>query len=290
MRRFVFSCLAAILAPLGLVSCAAVPAQQKVVLVVAATDNFRPVLEQLAQDYCFRQPWVSIEVHTATTATLEKDFKDGAAFDLYIPARPTSMIALANSDAINPRSIVVLPHNELVVVAPPDSDLRVNYGDYAPLATARVRQIAVATPDLLLGYLTKEALTSLKMLSSDEAQPVVPTGNPAAPAAGLPPSLGSSVATNTSLNAKLLYLNSEAEVLAAVNDGRAQAGIVFHTSALVDKKVRLLAALPNGSYEPVEYSAAIPRNAPHNDEAWHFLDYLRSAEALATMQRSGLTQ
>ncbi len=293
MRRIALSSFAAVLALLGLVSCAAVPAQQNVKLVVAATDNFRPVLAQLAQDYCFRQPWVSIELHTATTATLEKDFKDGAAFDVYIPARPDSMMALANSDAINPRSIVFpLPHNELVLVAPPESDLRVLYGDYTPLASASVRQIAVVNPDLLLGYLTREAFISLKLIAptGDLAQPLVGTGGPAGSAPGAPPSLLPSLATVSSLASKLLYLNTEADVLAAVKDGRAQVGIVFHTSALTDKKVRLLTRLPDGSYEPIIYSAAIPRNAPHNDEAWHFLDYLRSAEALATMQRNGLSQ
>jgi ABC-type molybdate transport system substrate-binding protein len=52
--------------------------------------------------------------------------------------------------------------------------------------------------------------------------------------------------------------------------------------------VRILSPLPLTSYENVIYNAAIPRNAPHNDEAWQFLNYLRSAEAHGIMQRSGL--
>ncbi len=290
MRRFVLSSFAALLAILGLASCAVAPSQQKVVLVVAATDNFRPVLEQLAQDYCFRQPWVSLELHTATTATLEQDFKKGVAFDLYIPARPDSMIALANSDAINPRSIVVLPHNELVVVAPPESELRLAYMDYTALSGASVRQIAVAKPDLLLGYLTREAFISLKFIALDQAVPPIPASTPAATAPDAPPNLATTLASSTNLSAKLLYLDTEADVLAAVKDGRAQAGITFNTAALADKKVRILTRLPDGAYEPLEYSAGIPRNAPHNDEAWNFLNYLRSREALATMQRNGLSQ
>jgi molybdate transport system substrate-binding protein len=288
MRRIAFWSTTLILAGLALSSCRTPPGEADVTLKVAGADNFKTVLEQLAQSYTDRQPWVKIELTTANTAKLEDDLKSGGAYDLYIPARAESMMALANQDAINPQSRVPLAINQLVVVAATGSDFRL---DVDEMTSPEVRQIAVANPDLLLGHLTREALTSLNYLPNHDAKPLATPDNAAGstpPATDLPglPQLPS-LATNN-LEPKLLVVASEADVVAAVEDGRAQVGITYATYATEDKKVRILSPLPLNSYESVTYNAAIPRNAPHNDEAWQFLNYLRSAEAHAIMQRDGL--
>lgn len=293
MRRIFLQSIAAVLATLGLAACTAVPAQQKVTLNIAATDNFKPILEQLAQSYHARQTWVDLRLVTANTARLEQDFKDGAAYDVYITSNRASLAALASKDAVNPRSLLVLAYNQLVLVAPADTSLRLDYQHpLYILATPDVRQIAVASPDLMLGHLTREALMNLHYLPTHQAQPLVPdNGTPTAPTPATP-SLLPALEPTTNLEPKLLVVNSEANVIAAVEDGRAQAGITYSSYAFADKKVRILLPVQDDSgaapYAPIEYDAGIPRNAPHNDEAWNFLDYLRSAEAHAIMQRSGL--
>jgi len=288
MRRIALWSTTLILAALALSSCRTPPGEADVTLKVAGADSFRPVLQQLAQSYTDRSPWVKIELTTADTAKLEDDLKNGEAFDLYIPARIESMIALSNKDAVNPQSHVALAINQLVVVASANADLRL---DVEELATPTVRQIAVANPDLLLGHLTRQSLTTLGLLPNHDAKPLAATDT----ATGALPSAAS--LTNSSqlptpdainLEPKLLVVSSEAEVIAAVEDGRAQAGITYATYAVADKKIRILSPLPLKTYEDVTYNAAIPRNAPHNDEAWQFLNYLRSAEAHGIMQRAGL--
>jgi len=287
MRRIALWSTSLILAVLALSSCRTPPGEADVTLKVAGADSFRPVLQQLAQAYTERQPWIKVELTTANTAKLEEDLKNGAAFDLYIPARTESMIALSRQDAVNPQSHVALAINQLVVVAAAESDYRL---DIEEMASASVRQIAVANPDLLLGHLTRQALSSLSYLPNHDAKPLggpgAATDSTAAP--GLPglPQLPSSDSTN--LEPKLLVVSAEADVAAAVEDGRAHVGITYASYAAADKKVRILSPLPLTDYENVTYNAAIPRNAPHNDEAWRFLNYLRSAEAHGIMQRDGL--
>jgi molybdate transport system substrate-binding protein len=278
-RHLIRSTVLLLLAALGLAACASEPPENHVTLKIAAADNFLPVLRQLAEAYHRRQPWIDLELHTANTARLEEDLKQGAAFDIYIPAQPASMDALTRADAVNPLSRQLLAINQLMVIAPADSDLS---PDYNEMSNPKVRQIAVANPDLLLGHLTRESLTTMHFLSNHDVTPVdqqtTPVaGGPVTP----PPGLGS-------LEPKLLVVANEADVIAAVKDGRAQVGITYATYADGDPKIRILAPLPTDTYEPVAYYAAIPRNAPHNDEAWQFLDYLRSAEAHAIMQEAGL--
>ncbi len=209
------------------------------------------------------------------------------AYDIYLPDQVASMENLASKDAINPLSRQLLALNQLVVIAPADSDLALNFQE---LANANVRQIAVANPNVLLGHVTREALTSVRMLPNHDATPL---GQPANATGSSPASLPSSLASLANapvvdLEPKLLVAANADDILAAVTDGRAQVGITYASFAENNKKVRILGSLPYGSYEPVAYNVAVPRNAPHNDEAWQFLNYLRSAEAHAIMQRAGL--
>jgi molybdate transport system substrate-binding protein len=272
-------------AALLLAGCATKPAQQQVTLKIAATASFEPVLRELAQEYTAEQPWVKIELHIATnTAKLQEDLKEGAAYDLFIPSRGQSMEALAQSDAIVPKSRVLLAFNQLVVVAPRDSNLPL---DLSAIESPDVHQVAVADPNtLMLGFQTRQALTNMRFLPSHEAKPLVDastSGN----ADATPPASPTSPDT-TDLESKLLVVPDEASVLAAVKDGRAQIGITYCTLAVADKDVRVLTSLPPAIYEAEVYSVAIPRNAPHYDEAWLFLNFLRSDQAHEMMQRGGL--
>lgn len=285
MRRIALWITALLPAMLGLAACASEPAQNHVTLKVAVADNFAPIMRDLAQAYHRHQPWVDIELTEANTAKLEQDLKEGKAFDLYLPSQAASMEALSRKDAINPQSRQLLALNQLMVISAPDSTLALNFKE---LSDPSVRQIAVANPNTQLGHLTRQALTNSRLLPNRDA---ASASQPAATSSSNPalPSLASlAAAQTTNLEPKLLVLAKDSEVLEAVADGRAQAGITYASYAVNNKKVRILGPFDIGTYEPVAYNVAIPRNAPHNDEAWQFLNYLRSAEAHAIMQRDGL--
>jgi len=267
---------AAALAALILTGCATEHTQQQVTLQIAAADNFAPAMRQLAQEYHAQQPWVDIEFHFANTAKLEQDIANGMAFDLYIPARYSSVLALADPrrDAIIPTSRIPLAVNQLVAVAAPDSTLGLSLDS---LLRPEIRQIAVADPNgQLLGYLTRQALTNMKLLP------------PPATAKPLVDAPGDNSPLENNLESKLLVVPDDEAVIAAVIDGRAQIGITYNSYAVADKKVRVLSPLPPGAYDNVLYLTAIPRNAPHYDEAYQFLNFLRSVQARDIMQRSGL--
>jgi molybdate transport system substrate-binding protein len=275
MPRFAQWCAPA-LALLLLAGCATEPSQQQVTLKIAAADNFAPVLRQLAQEYHAQQPWVDFEFHFANTAKLEQDIEAGTAFDLYVPARAESVLALADPkhDAIIPSSRVPLALNQLVVVAAPDTTLGLNLDS---LLRPEIRQIAVADPNgQLLGYLTRQALINMQLLP------------PPASAKPLVASPGDNAGLANNLESKLLVVPDDDAVIAAVKDGRAQLGVTYNSYAVADKKVRVLSPLPPQVYENVFYLTAIPRNAPHYDEAYQFLNFLRSIQARDIMQRSGL--
>jgi molybdate transport system substrate-binding protein len=268
MLRSVKSWAGVLLAAIAVAGCAS-ETQQPTTLKVAAADNLRPVMEDLARDYAARQPWIKFELHFANTAKLEQSLQT-SAFDLYIPARAISVDALSDHGAIAPKSRYPIANNQLVIIAPEDSTLPF---DITALTDSGVRQIAVVDPTgNMLGFLTHQSLTTLNYLPSHDSTPLVQPDNP--PVNNIEP--------------KLLVVPNEAAVLTAIKDGRAQIGISYSTYAMADKNVHILTPLSLDSYEPITYVTAIPRNAPNYEEAWNFLNYLRSPQARAIMQRDGL--
>jgi molybdate transport system substrate-binding protein len=270
MLRPVKLCAGLMLAAFILAGCASKSSQNATELQVAAADNLAPVMRDLAHDYVARQPWVKITFHFANTATLEKDLQK-TAFDLYIPARAHSVNALADHDVIAPKSRFLMAENQLVLIAPEDSTLPYDFN--SAILDQSVRQIAVVDPNgHMLGYLTHQSLINLNLLPTPDSKPLV----------------AADTALVSNLEPKLLVLPTEAEVLTALKDGRAQIGISYSTYAVADKNVHVLSPLPEHTYESITYYAVILRNAPNYDEAWNFLNYLRSPQARAIMQRDGL--
>ena len=250
--------------------CAIAPTQQPTTLKVAVANNLKPVMEDLARDYTARQPWIKFELHFANTAKLEQSLQT-SPFDLYIPARSISVDTLSDHGAISPKSRYALGDNQLVVVAPQDSTL--SYELTAALIDPQVRQIAVVDPaHNMLGYLTHQVLITNHYLPSHDSSPLVQPEP--APVNNIEP--------------KLLVVPDEAAVITAIKDGRAQVGITYSTFAMADKNVHILSPFPLHTYESVTYFTAIPRNAPNYEESWNFLNYLRSPQARAIMQRDGL--
>jgi ABC-type molybdate transport system substrate-binding protein len=161
--------------------------------------------------------------------------------------------------------------NQLVVVAREDSTLPLDFSE--ALTDPSVRQIAVVNPNThLLGFLTRQALTNLQMLPYHGPQPLA---QPEAP-------------ETINLESKLLVLDTDDDVTKAVEDGRAQVGITYSTYAVADKNMRILSSAPPRTYDMIAYNVAILRGAPNLDEAWNFLNYLRSAAARAILQRDGV--
>jgi molybdate transport system substrate-binding protein len=76
-------------------------------------------------------------------------------------------------------------------------------------------------------------------------------------------------------------------VLAAVESGNVDAGLVYKTDAAISKKVRVVFEVPPGKGPPITYPAALVKDAPQAEAAKKFLDYLAGSEAGAVFVRHG---
>ena len=74
-------------------------------------------------------------------------------------------------------------------------------------------------------------------------------------------------------------------VLAYVDSGNADAGLVYLTDTLKLQSAVIAASAPEQSHAPIIYPAALVTNGKHSDEAADFLSFLKCAEACEVFAR-----
>jgi len=89
------------------------------------------------------------------------------------------------------------------------------------------------------------------------------------------------------LRAKVVFMDNARAVLAAVEAGNADAGLVYQTDALSTKKVRVACAIPLAEGPRITYPAAVLQASKRPDVARAFVDWLTAPAAQAVFARHG---
>jgi molybdate transport system substrate-binding protein len=77
------------------------------------------------------------------------------------------------------------------------------------------------------------------------------------------------------------------QVLADVETGSAEAGLVYSTDAAISAKVRVVMDAPAGTHQLIVYPAAVLRSSMSPDAAREFVNYLASPAARAVFAKYG---
>jgi molybdate transport system substrate-binding protein len=75
------------------------------------------------------------------------------------------------------------------------------------------------------------------------------------------------------------------QVLAYVDSGNVDAGLVYRSDAAALKGAVIVAVAPRGSHPPIVYPAAVVKGAKNAKAAEKFLAYLKTPEASAVFAR-----
>jgi len=165
------------------------------------------------------------------------------------------MDALEKQNLIAGDTRVNLAGNTLVLVVHAKSTRIKSFGD---LANPEVKQIAIGDPRTVPAG--AYAMECFKFLGS---------------AAKLDP--------------KFVRLLDVRQVLAAVDIGNADAGLVYRTDALRRDSIRIVQAAPEESHSQIVYPAAVVRSSKHAELARAFLVFLQSEPARTAFERHGFS-
>lgn len=251
-----FRLLAALLMIVALIGAGARPAgaQPRGPLVLAAA-SLQESLNAAADGWARKghpRPVISF----AASSALARQIEARAPADLFLSADEEWMNYVAAKRLLRPRTRMSFLTNQLVLIAPAASRVRLTIGPRFPLARALAGgRLAMGDPaSVPAGKYGQEALTRL----------------------GVWPSVSARVARAENVRA----------ALALVDRGAAPLGIVYATDARADPGVRVVGVFPAGSHAPISYPAAVLATSTHPD-AEGFRRYLVSAEGKAVFRRFG---
>jgi molybdate transport system substrate-binding protein len=223
-------------------------------LTVSAAASLSDVLNDLAKRF-EAASGVRVQINAAASNTLARQIVDGAPVDVFISADEAQMTAAETSGRIAKDTRVALLSNHLVIVVP--QDVRNAIDRPADLATSRIRRVAMGQPDSVpAGVYGRMWLETLGLWAS--------------------------------VKPKLVPMATVRAALAAVREGRADAGIVYATDALTTRAVRIVYRVPPGDGPRIVYPAAALAG-PNEADARRFLAYLQSPEARRVFEAAGFS-
>lgn len=222
-------------------------------LTVFAAASLTDALREIAREYQ-SQAADRVIFNFAGSSTLARQIEQGAPADLFFSADEAQMNRLQAKGLIVPGSRQDRLSNALVIVVAAENGARVR--SPRDLAGPEVQRIALGDPKAVpIGVYARQYLQKLDLWKVIEAK-VVPTENVRG-------------------------------ALAAVEEGNAQAGIVYKTDALSSKKVAIAYAVPVEQGPPIHYPVALVRGDKQAQAAARFIAYLNSPAATRVFERRG---
>jgi molybdate transport system substrate-binding protein len=250
-RHFIGLAIVAALALAGL----SLPARAADTVVFAAA-SLKNALDDTAALY-EEKTGKTVTANYAASSALAKQIEEKAPADIFFSADLAWMDYLEERDLIKNDSRVTLLGNMIVLVAPKDSAAALTLEPGVKLADALGAdgKLAMANVDSVpAGKYGKAALEKLGLWAEVEG--------------------------------KVVQADNVRAALAFVSAGEAPLGIVYQTDANADDKVKVVAAFPEDSHEPILYPVALTASSTNPDAA-EFLEFLKSKAARPAFEKQG---
>lgn len=230
------------------------PETKKTELMISAAASLNDCLSELKTIYEAKTSDVKLVFNFGASGALQQQIEQGAPADIFFSAGKKQMTALSDAGLMDTETVKDILENKVVLIANKES-----------------------AKDL-----TFETLTDVSKIGVGEPESV-PVGQ-----------YTQEIFENLGLNGKLaegqqIYAKDVREVLAWVETGNVEAGIVYETDAKISGKVKICCAAPEGSHKPVVYPVGVTKKTASPGRALQFVEFLFSAEAKAVFEKYGFT-
>ncbi len=226
---------------------------------IAAAADLQPVLPSILADFT-RQTGIQAEASYQSSATLEQQIENGAAFDVFMAADtsfPQRVIAAGLAEQTQP---VVYARGTLVLWTRNDSPLLDRPGtklSLEALRDSRLKSLAVANPEHApYGRAAKAALTSMGLLPA--------------------------------LTPRLVTAENIAQAAQFASTGNADLGLISLTSALTLQAQGQYVVIPPADYPPILQGAVTLKRSSALTAAHRWLAYLASPAVRQALAARGL--
>ena len=233
---------------------AATPVARPVELTISAAVSLKDALKDVQTAYLKKAPQVKLVFNLGASGSMQKQIEQGAPADIFISAAPKQMNELESKNLIQKPTRRNLVENKLVLIVPQNSQLKI--AKFEELANSDVKKLGIGEPSVVpAGQYAQQALKKLGIWD-----PVVD---------------------------RIVFAKDVRTVLAYVETGNVDAGIVYKTDAASSNKVKIVATAPAGSHQPVLYPAAILASSKNVKAAEEFMVFLSSPDGKAIFEKHG---
>jgi molybdate transport system substrate-binding protein len=255
MLAFLSAAVASLLLVLGLrlVLPSPVATQSDTPLLVSAAASLKDALEEIKPLYQHRQPNVGITYNFGASGALLQQIENGAPADIFISAARRQMDRLEQTGMLLPGTRSNLANNTLVLIVPQGNR---EITSFDSLRRSEVRRIAIGEPrSVPAGQYAEQVLQKLNLWND--------------------------------VKPRLVFANNVRQVLAAVESGNADAGMVYTTDARISDRVKVVATADERLHSLIVYPISVLKNSKNLDAAKAFVQYLAGNEARGVLRKFG---
>jgi molybdate transport system substrate-binding protein len=210
---------------------------------VSAAASLKEALEEIKPLYQQNKTNVNINYNFGASGALQQQIEQGAPADIFISAAKRQIDALEQKKLLVPGTRGIIAKNRLVLVVPKNAT---GVTSFFSLRDPKIKRIAIGEPrSVPAGQYAKQVLEKLKLLPQIEP--------------------------------KLVYGNSVRQVLASVESGNADAGLVYATDAKISNKVKTVVTADEKYHSEIIYPVAVVKSSKNVDAAKEFVKYLTSS-------------
>jgi molybdate transport system substrate-binding protein len=221
-------------------------------LLISAAASLQEALKAIEPRFAQANTDIKLTYNFGASGTLQQQIEQGAPADIFLSAAQKQMNVLQAKGLILPEMRRNLLTNRLVLIVPQNSTLGIN--GFRQLVN--VKKIAVGEPrSVPVGQYAEEVFKNLGLLDS--------------------------------LKAKFVFGSNVRNVLAAVESGNADAGVVYATDAQLSSRVKRVASAPTTLHSPIVYPVAVLKGSKNTAAARTYVQFLSSDVAKTVFEKFG---
>ena len=218
---------------------------------ISAAMSLKNALSDLKATYEKMVPNVELEINYGSSGLLQKQIEQGAPVDIFLSAGKKQMDELEAKGLLIPGTRTNLLGNKLVLIVAKEK--KSSLKSFADLA-GKAQSISIGQPETVpAGKYAKETLTNLRLWEK--------------------------------LEKRIMFAKDVRQVLAYVESGNVDAGLVYQSDTLALKSGAVVAAAPAGSHSAIVYPMAVIKDSKNRSEAEKFMTFLKSANAAKVFEK-----
>jgi molybdate transport system substrate-binding protein len=230
-----------------------VVAQANTTILISAAASLKEVLEEIKPLYQQSKSDISINYNFGASGALQQQIEQGAPADIFISAGKKQVDALEQKGLLVTGSRTNLANNRLVLIVAQDV---VGITSLYNLTDSKIKKIAIGEPrSVPAGQYGEQVLKKLKLYDR--------------------------------VKSKLVFANNVRQVLAAVESGNAEAGLVYATDAKISNKVKVVVAADDKFHSPIVYPMAVIKSSKNIPAAKEFIQFLSDSQAKTVLKKYG---